>query len=101
MKKILLVFDPGRTDTYKYFEQDHENSYYILFRESLSSDLAIPSFIKKEIFWKDFKTPFELLKQLKPDKVVFQEIIDIKQIALNVAAKHESVETILLDHGLW
>jgi hypothetical protein len=40
-----------------------------------------------------------LLSQIKPDKIIFFEIIDLRQIALIVSAKGLNIPTFYLEHG--
>lgn len=101
-KKILLVFDVKRKDLYSYLSADATNEYYILFNnEPTKGHNNLPKFIRGEFYWSDYKTPFKLLQSINPDKIVFQEIFDLKQIALNIAARKLKIETIFLDHGIW
>lgn len=100
-KKVLLVFDTSRSELFSYLEKDINNNYYILFNERKDKANTLPGFIKKEFFWDDYKTPFALLNIIKPDTLVFQEIFDLKQIALNIAARKKGIPTYFLDHGIW
>jgi hypothetical protein len=100
--KILLIVEPERTDWYYYFESDTSNEYVLLWYESRSD---IPPFVKEKSFfkevyyWSAFISPDELLRKIKPDRIVFFEILDQRQIALLVAANKKAVKTFYLDHG--
>ncbi len=100
-KRILLVFNTKRQELYSYLGEDLSSDYYIIFTESGEASANLPSFIKEELFWNDYRTPFHLLNAVKPDGVVFQEVFDLKQIALNIAAKSKNIKTFFLDHGIW
>jgi hypothetical protein len=102
--RILLVADPNRGDMYGYLEKDTENEYILLWFEDRynneSKPLAEYSItFKKEWYWKDFLTPQSLLDKIQPDKIVFIEIIDLRQIALIVAARSNGISTFYLEHG--
>ena len=101
MKTILLVFNSARPDSYSYFSKDDKNEYFIIYRNRPDKEIRLPSFIKKELFWSDYWTASFLIRAIKPDTIVFVEIYDIKQIALNIVAKRKGIKTIFLDHGMY
>ncbi len=100
--KILLIVEPEREDWYHYLKSDNSNEYLLLWHES-SKD--IPDWLKRDTFfkkvydWQRFITPVRLLKEIKPDRIVFFEIIDQRQIALLVTANKKKVKTFYLEHG--
>jgi hypothetical protein len=101
-KKILLIFDPNRKDLFSYLGKDKNNEYYLLFNDQKMNDLPKElGFVKEEFRWKDFVNAWAVIKRIRPDKIVFQEIFDLKQIALNVVARRKNIPTIFLDHGIW
>ena len=99
--KILLVVPPQRVDFYSYLSQYKDAEYYILYyvRKNNYQDFRLPEFIKGEFFWSDYSTPYSLLDSLKPDRIVFFEIIDLRQIALIVAAHARKIKSLYLEHG--
>lgn len=102
MKNILLITAAERPDLYNYLEADKENKYCLLCgikTESKSFDL-IPPFIQSVYYWENFISPFDLLKTIKPDVLVFFEIFDLYQTALIVLANSLRLPTFFLDHGL-
>lgn len=100
--KILMIVEPDRKDWYRYLKTDTTNQYFLLWYESKSD---IPDWVKKEPFFKEiyhwgaFISSGQLLKKINPDRIVFFEIIDQRQIALLVAANKKSVKTFYLEHG--
>ena len=100
--KILLILTPERKDWYTYLREDDLNDYHLLWHENTKD---IPEWIYKDDFfkkvysWNDFATPQRLLKKLAPDRIVFFEIIDQRQIALLVAANSKKIKTFYLEHG--
>jgi hypothetical protein len=100
--RILLVVEPMRKDWYQYLKYDVVNDYILLWHESKSD---IPEWLYKEKFfqeiyyWDAFLTPAQLLNRVKPDRLVFFEIIDQRQIALLVTANKKSLKTFYLEHG--
>jgi len=100
--RILIIVEPERTDWYQYLKLDVSNDYLLLWYEGRSD---IPQWIRKESFfkeiyyWGEFLTPGHLLKKIRPDRIVFFEIIDQRQIALLVTANKKFVKTFYLEHG--
>jgi hypothetical protein len=101
--RILLLVAPNRTDIYQFFKEDLRNDYDILYFDTAESrskqSKSTASFIRKEYYWNDYSRPETLIRDIRPDKIVFAEIYDLKQIALCVFANKHSIETFFLDHG--
>jgi hypothetical protein len=99
--KILLIVPPNRKDFYSQLEGINNADVYILWhvrkRDSYSDELL--PFIRGQYYWGDYLTPYVLLKKIKPDIIVFFEIIDLRQIALIVAARSMRINTFYLEHG--
>lgn len=100
--KIVLILEAERKDWYTYLRTDIDNDYYLLWYES---KILIPEWIKEDIFfkeiyyWDNYLTAKNLLAQIKPDRLVFFELIDQRQIALLVTANKLKIKTIYLAHG--
>ena len=99
--RILLIVPPNRKDFYSQLEGINNADVYVLWhvrkRDSYSDELL--PFIKGQYYWGDYLTPYLLLKKIKPDTIVFFEIIDLRQIALIVAARSRNINTFYLEHG--
>lgn len=100
---ILLIAQPDRIDHYSYLAQDQTAKYSLLWYEKPSRATVdfnkLPLKFEHIIYWKDYITPSKLLKAIKPSKIIFFEIIDLRQIALIVAAKAAGITTFYLEHG--
>jgi hypothetical protein len=100
--QILLIVEPERVDWYQYLKSDTRNEYLLLWYENRSD---IPDWVKNEPFfrkvyyWNEFLTPGQLLKQIRPDRIIFFEIIDQRQIALLVTSNKKEIKTFYLEHG--
>ena len=97
---LLLVVNPQRVDFFQYLK--NLTDYYtlaILWRIKNDDTLNLPSYISEEYFWTDFLTPLHIIDKVKPSKIVFFEIIDLRQISLLVACKYRKVRTFYLEHG--
>jgi hypothetical protein len=100
--RIILVSDPKRADFFEYlvpFLQTQE--VYILWYYTKQMDNSHDfNFRYNSIFWKDYKTPKRLLDKVKPDKILFFEILDFWQISLIVACRFYNVRTFFFEHGV-
>lgn len=100
---ILLIVQPDRADNYEYLRNDSENEYVLLWYEKKPlSPLPVEQYpirFSKIIYWADFTTPQQIINRIKPDKIVFFEIIDLRQIALIVCARANNISTFYLEHG--
>jgi hypothetical protein len=100
--RLLLVVEPGRKDWYNYLKKYSSVTYILLWYEDKND---IPEWIKNDIFfseiyyWNLFSTPCGLLKKIQPDKIIFFEIIDQRQISLLVTANSQGIKTFYLEHG--
>ena len=101
--RILLIVQPERFDFYNYLNAIPNAEWFLLWYEK-PGEMAIPAdklpISFEQIFcWTQFSTPNDLLKKIKPDRIVFFEIIDLRQIALIVSARHKNIPTFYLEHG--
>lgn len=103
MMRVLLVVPPERTDFYGYLGGAADFEFLHLWHEKRSQFKADPARLPIQFssvhFWQDHASPARLLRALRPDKIVFFEIIDLRQIALAVAAGAAGISTFFLDHG--
>jgi hypothetical protein len=101
--KILLIAFPPRVDLFNYLTNDKINNYEVLWfeneKEFVKTDVKLNSLFCKQHFWNNYSTPKALLKDIKPDRIVFMEIIDQREIALIVAANKFNIPTFYLEHG--
>src|SRR5690242_13495439 len=51
------------------------------------------------LYWGDFASPYALLDEVRPDKVVFSDIEAFHQLALNIAARNRHIPSYILQHG--
>lgn len=101
--RILLIVDPLRRDFYAYLNTMKEVDFLLLFYvkpNDNSVDMStLPVPFKEVFYWENYKTASQLLDIVKPDKIVFFEIIDQRQISLIVTAKAKGIKTFYLEHG--
>ena len=101
-RKLLLVGDYNRNDfiyVAKLLAKDVE-FYFIEFlnKKELKNNDCLQ--YGKVIYWKDYKSAYDLLEKLKPEKVIFYFIESYNHVALNVACKVNQITTYHLEHGL-
>lgn len=97
--RILLIVPPEREDFYNYLSNDSETEFLLLWSEKKEKSQLRTGFIKKEYYWNSYSTPVSLINSIMPDKIVFFEIIDQRQIALLVTANSLGLTTFYLEHG--
>ena len=101
--RVLLIVQPWRFDYYSFLRDSKNIEWILLWYEKpgqikqLSSDF--PFEFKQNIYWQDYFTPWSLLKKVKPDRILFFEIIDLRQIALIISANVMNIPTYYCDHG--
>lgn len=52
------------------------------------------------IFWNNYASPYDLLNEIKPAKIVFYDCESFHQVGLVVAARNKGIRTFVLEHGL-
>ena len=99
---ILLNWDYHRLDLTEYL-LDFSDEVNLVFLFDFQAT-EVPDYMKKNIskvlYWSNFKSPYQLLRSVRPDKVVFNDIEAFNQLALNIAAKNSGIPTYVLQHGL-
>ena len=101
--KILTIVPPTRPDYYDYLLQFKDIDWVLIwFEHSSKMPANLPESalqFREILYWNDYKTPSKLLEKVKPDRILFFEIIDLRQIALIVSASHAGIPTYFSDHG--
>lgn len=103
--RIVIISDPARDDFHGYLlEQLKAHELYLLWhydRQSYSYDVAakVPPHVTL-LYWKEFRTPEQLISMIRPDRLLFFQIIDFWQIPLIIAAHHLKVSSFFVEHGV-
>lgn len=97
--KILIIGSDQRNDLIHPFVENHsfEEVYYIEYKSALKRNKKI---IQDLVFWEDFTHAYHLINTLKPDKIIFYAIEELKHVAVKIAAKKMNIACIHLEHGL-
>lgn len=99
-KRVLLNWDTTRLDLLQPFIELKEDFEFIALWRGKAPGTAIAHPFK-EIYYEDFQTPYEVLRKIKPDKVLFFNINSFPQIALNLAARNKGIPTYTMHHGIY
>lgn len=100
--RVLFVGDFNRAD-FQYAATLIKDDADVFFIEYVNDKAITGDDYKqygKAIFWKDYRSAFDLLDRVKPTKVVFFFLESYNHIALNVASKLRGITTYHLEHGL-
>jgi hypothetical protein len=102
--RILLIVLPERFDFYNYLSAAGADIEWTLLWYEKEGQMTVlpedlPIAFERIAYWTEFSTPAQLLKQLRPDRIIFFEIIDLRQIALIVQASRNGIPTFYLEHG--
>ncbi len=103
MRRIIFNWYYDRPDLTEYLLQIFgDTELYFLFH---GSKKPVPEYLKKYpnvffIYWYDYLTPYQLIRSINPDAIVFHDIESFHQVGLNIAAKNLSILTFILQHGL-
>jgi|GEM_PF-3578848 len=101
MMKILVNWDYERKDLMHPFALlQEEIEWVFIYKGSAPGTGREKLFGTDVLYWNDYSSPYDLLQQVKPGKVLFHDIESFPQVALNIAAKNTGIETLVLEHGL-
>ncbi len=101
--RIVFVCPPHRKDFYQYITNilKLEHEVFLLWEYKLKPE-TLPNYDEgiMPLYWSNYATPKELLEKIKPDRVIFFEIIDLWQIPLIVTCHKFKVKTFFVEHGV-
>jgi len=102
MPNILVVGNYNRRDFLDLFwaAKGQCNFYFLEFASRKEVRGNYYQSFGKAIFWGDYHDAFDLLKKIKPHKVIYFFIESYHHVALNLACKLANIKTYLLDHGI-
>jgi CDP-glycerol glycerophosphotransferase (TagB/SpsB family) len=100
-KKVLLCWGYYRKGWIEVFEKlNNDFEFHYLFW--LSKEMERESFTDcPKHYWEDFRSGHDILKKIKPEKVVFMGVNNLVSIGLQFACKREGVPTYVMQHGLF
>lgn len=102
-KKVLLVWWYDRRDLIApYLEMKEEIEFTVLFyRFQEQEDKSVADSLPfRRIYWLDYLTPYQLLRDVKPEKILFFGNDGALTISLIIAANVQNIETCYVSHGL-
>jgi hypothetical protein len=98
-KKILLVWESSRKDLLEPFLNLKDEFEFVVLWYKFP--LPEPQTDFTEIYFGDYNTPYHILDEIEPQKIVFSTIHSYPQIALNTAAKNRGIATYIMHHGVY
>jgi len=97
--KVLLNWDTTRRDLLEPFIALKDDiDFVIIWGDRQADDKKNHPFA--QVYFTDYKTPYQLLKEVKPDKVLLFSINSFTHVALNLAAKNLRIPTYVMHHGV-
>ncbi|TNE54223.1 MAG: hypothetical protein EP338_08650 [Bacteroidetes bacterium] len=98
--RVLLVWGYHRKGWIEPFEKlkEHIEFVYLFHLEKPANEVNLSDC--KTYYWLDYKSPYQLLDAIRPQRVVFMGIDRVNSIALNMACKHRKIKSFQLQHGL-
>lgn len=99
--KILVNWDYERPDLMKQFDilkQDIE--FVFIYKNSEPQEGKELLYGQHVLYWNNFNSPYQLLNEAKPDKIIFHDIESFLQVSLNIAAQNTGIQTLVFEHGL-
>lgn len=94
--KVLLYWDANRKDLLEPFlKLKDEIDFVILWGDQPGKDLPFP-----QIYIRNYRTPYQLLNEVRPDKILFFNINSYPQIAVSLAASNRKIPRYHMHHGI-
>ena len=97
--KLLINWDYNRKDLLEGL-QELIKANEVVFIYKFDRDPDDADFPFQVVYWNDFNSPYQVLNEIKPDKIIFHDIEAFYQVSLNIAAKNKNITTFILEHGL-
>jgi len=97
--KILVNWDYERADLMKQFDilkQDIE--FVFIYKNSEPQGGKEFLYGQHVLYWNNFNSPYQLLSEAKPDKIIFHDIESFLQVSLNIATQNTGIQTLVLEH---
>jgi hypothetical protein len=100
--RVLLVWQYSRKDWVELFKKLSNDFEFIFIGEvfkTLSTEYVDE--FAEVTYWSKYSNAFELLNDIKPNKIVFMGTESLHTIALNYAAREKKISTYYLQHGIF
>ncbi len=98
--KIVIVCNPKRRDFYEYILEHLQEHHDIFILWDYAPGVGQNKSSINWLYWKDYPTPKQFLHYIKPDKLIFFEIIDFWQVPLIIACHRYKVTSFFVEHGV-
>lgn len=97
--RVLLNWDTTRKDLMEPFIQLKDELDIIVIWGNPSEDEK-NNHPFRQIRFIDYSTPYALLDDIKPDRILFFNVNNFPQVALNCAARNRGIATYTMHHGI-
>ncbi len=74
--------------------------YYLFYLSKPENELNY-SGTSNILYWTDFSSAQDIINKIKPDKIVFMSVEGSNTTALNIVAKKNNIETLVVQHGMF
>ncbi|TNE54221.1 MAG: hypothetical protein EP338_08640 [Bacteroidetes bacterium] len=98
--KILLVWGYHRKGWIEPFEKLKKDFDFVYLDHLERADEEQSLVDLPRYYWMDYKSPYQLLDDIQPDRVIFMSITRSNAMALNQACRHRRIKTYILQHGI-
>jgi hypothetical protein len=97
--RVLLCWGYHRSGWIAPFERlrDRFELNYLFYRSAEEEEACLTD--APRYYWSQFASGQDLLHKLKPARIVFMALDGAWSIALNAAARHEQIPTLIVQHG--
>ena len=97
--RLLLNWDTTRKDLMEPFLQFGEDfEVTVVWGDPSEKERLSHPF--RQIRFVDYATPYQLLNDVKPDSILFFNVNNFPQVALNMAARNRGIPTFTMHHGI-
>jgi len=101
-RRILLCWGYHRKGWLHSFNAlNEEFNFHYLFHISKPKNEINHSLSENLHYWSDFNSAQQIIEEIKPSKIVFMSTEGIHSTGLNIVAKHEGIETLVVQHGMF
>ena len=99
-KHYLLVWPTIRKDWIKVFDDLKDDFEFTFLPSTFPKD---PNYANEFAcrYWSEFNSAQDILKELKPDGIIFMSIESGLSMALNIVAQRKGINTFILQHGIF
>lgn len=96
---ILLCWGYNRKNWIEFFEKLNDDFEFVYLFYMYAHEEKEVYTNNRRIYYTDYKTPGQLLRDIKPTKVVFMGLDGLQTIAINIQSRKMGIPTYFMSHG--